>query len=837
MTVARPMILLLLPVAGAFVVLSLRARGYDRRRLLELGVLRMLLAAAAVLAAAGFALFLRSPARYVIFLVDDSPSFAGRMDRAQQLVDERITRLDPNDVAVVFHFSRTARRQEPGKSLAAHREEATDIAAALDAAAAAVPSDHPAAVFLLSEGCATRGDTDAAAMRLAARRIPITIPRPSAEPPADVRVAALDAPESIGRNTLFRLDCRIEATRTADVDLEISRDDVLIHRGTVHVTPDVPTVVPLLQKLDVEKLHVYTARVTWSDDRFERNNTLSTPVLVRAPPLVLYLTGYPGKTPVESLIGRLPRYRFRRLASGAALTDALMAEASLVILDNFPAQALGPAGDRLARYVRDAGGGLVMVGGPASFGAGGYIDTAVDAVLPVHCDPRDARKKPLALVVVLDASGSMGENGGRKIVIARSAAARTLSRLGPKDVAGVLAFNVSPRTVIPLGRVADAAATARALARIHPDGGTNVFPALHEALDTLHDVKAPLRHVLLLSDGKSRPGDAADVIRRYTAAGVTLSVVATGEDVDRALLSGLADATGGTYAHTSDITRIPELFMKDLRRIDGPLVRTGYLAVEATGAGTLLTGLDLTTLPTVSGANRTRLRDGARMLLKHTVKGGAEPILATRRIGLGRATALMASFERDWVGAFTTWQSWPRLWADVMDGTHRARASQGVALDVNREGGTFAFTATLDHAADVTRARMLSVRVASSEAGSIDVPLVRTGVRTWTGRAETDVEAVVSATLTETGAAGHRTLLSRYLPASYPPEYRRLRPRTDVLERIARLTGGRIVDDLDAFRTSAAPAPRARRDLTAWLIALVLTLFVTELVGRALGRF
>jgi uncharacterized membrane protein len=58
-----------------------------------------------------------------------------------------------------------------------------------------------------------------------------------------------------------------------------------------------------------------------------------------------------------------------------------------VILQDFDAQPYGlerhlPA---LARYVR-AGGGLVMVGGPNSFVAGGYAGTPLGAVLPVRLD-------------------------------------------------------------------------------------------------------------------------------------------------------------------------------------------------------------------------------------------------------------------------------------------------------------------------------------------------------------------------------------------------------------------------------------------------------------------
>ena len=62
----------------------------------------------------------------------------------------------------------------------------------------------------------------------------------------------------------------------------------------------------------------------------------------------------------------------------------------------------------LQAYVRDLGRGLVMVGGPRSYGAGGYEDTQLEETLPVDMGVRDRQKQPdVALVVVIDKSGSM----------------------------------------------------------------------------------------------------------------------------------------------------------------------------------------------------------------------------------------------------------------------------------------------------------------------------------------------------------------------------------------------------------------------------------------------
>ena len=832
MTFSRPIVLAIFPVAAALVVMSLRGRGYDRRRMVWLGILRMLFVSAAILAAAGTTVRLPSPSRHVVFLVDESPSCVNRLDKALELVDERIAGLDETDTAVVLRFSGHVRRGDVAATVQ-RPDEATNIEAALDAAAAAIPTGHPGAVFLLTDGLGTRGDVDRAAARLALRRIPVYVPRPSAETPHDVRVVAVDAPSVVAKHAPFTVTCRIEATHAATARLEVTRDGTPVLTRQIDVDPAAPTVVPILQKLDAEKLHVYSVRVAATNDTFTRNNHLAAPVLVGGKPLIVSLAR--GRAVLDGLIAWQQRYRLRTLSSAEELTAPLLAEASLVILDNFPAKQLGTRNRDVARFVEHSGGGLLMIGGAGSFGVGGYAGTAIDRVLPVHCDPRDAQKRPLALAVVLDSSGSMAEAGGRKMEIAREAALRTLAHLGKKDEACVIAFSVAPRTVVPLGTVADAGDVVKRLAQISPHGGTNIFPALAHALDALRASRQPLRHVVVFSDGKSMPGDADALARDYTTAGVTLSAVATGSDADRGVLSGIALGTGGRFYAATSIRQLPDIFLDDLRRIDGPLVRTGTLKLETEQPGDLLKGIDLSALPTVGAYNRVRSREGAVVHLKHVVNDQAEPVLATRRAGLGASAAVTTGFGGSWIGTFLEWEHWGATLNRVLEATRRKDVPEDFDLDVRRDGGSFRMLVTAAKAPAPGLRSDVSVRLASVSEGTVDVALTRTGARTWEGEAETDMEDVVAATLVETTATSRRTPVVRYVAASYPNEYRRLRPQWATLQRITRLTGGRVVENLDDFRTAGGHPPRRLRTLRSWLIGLALVCFFAEIVGRAVG--
>ena len=57
----------------------------------------------------------------------------------------------------------------------------------------------------------------------------------------------------------------------------------------------------------------------------------------------------------------------------------------------------------IEKYVKEMGGGLVMIGGDSSFGAGHYKNTPVEKALPVFMDaPADLRFSRLCLIFVID---------------------------------------------------------------------------------------------------------------------------------------------------------------------------------------------------------------------------------------------------------------------------------------------------------------------------------------------------------------------------------------------------------------------------------------------------
>src|SRR5690606_16615375 len=109
--------------------------------------------------------------------------------------------------------------------------------------------------------------------------------------------------------------------------------------------------------------------------------------------------------------------------------------------DDLPGGAL----EAIATWVRDLGGGLLMTGGEASFGPGGYHRTPVEDVLPVTMEIRqEQRRFSLALAIALDRSGSMQAavgSGETKMDLANRGTVAAIELLGPLDSLAVIAVD------------------------------------------------------------------------------------------------------------------------------------------------------------------------------------------------------------------------------------------------------------------------------------------------------------------------------------------------------------------------------------------------------------
>ena len=95
--------------------------------------------------------------------------------------------------------------------------------------------------------------------------------------------------------------------------------------------------------------------------------------------------------------------------------------------------------------------------------------------------------------------------------------------LARKDWIGVTAFDSSATWAVPLQKVINRSTILEAISKVEPGGGTFFYPALQQAYDALLQVKAKLKHVILLSDGHTNAADYQSLVTRMALERITVT--------------------------------------------------------------------------------------------------------------------------------------------------------------------------------------------------------------------------------------------------------------------------------------------------------------------------
>jgi hypothetical protein len=207
-----------------------------------------------------------------------------------------------------------------------------------------------------------------------------------------------------------------------------------------------------------------------------------------------------------------------RLASDGAFMSGFDA----VILVNVPRWTIDGETDRLLRaYVHDLGGGLMMVGGDQSFGAGGWIDSEVAQVLPVKLDPPATRQMVRGGLVLIVHSCEMpqGNYWAQQVSIA---AIEALTRL---DLIGIITLVNRPSMVASRCEEAGDKSAAIAAARSMIVGDMFDFEeSVAMATKGLAESRAGQRHIIIISDGDPAP-PTKSTLDAAIAAKITITTV------------------------------------------------------------------------------------------------------------------------------------------------------------------------------------------------------------------------------------------------------------------------------------------------------------------------
>ena len=785
---------------------------------------RSLILVLLVLALAGLTLLTPTHEKHVVFLVDESQS-----------IDENAKKIAADFLANAEKAASSSFSVYPFSSFPAVEE--TNIAAAIPVAIAMTPPDKIPYLVLLSDGNETVGNALETAMQSGVTIS--TVPLPAPDFP-EVELTEIRVPSQIRQGEPFTIEIVVQSNRQTETGVTLSRGnppDIIVDEiKSLRIGENV---LRYQQTINDQSQEIFTTILDCDDDTTEDNNTAKAFVFVKGKPRILVLESDP-KT-VETLAQTLRVQGIDvdvRAADDFSLTPEELDSFDAVLLSNVPATAFSREQmEQLRVYVRDLGGGLLMLGGEHSSGPGGYSLSPLEEILPVSCRFEKENEKPsLAIGLVLDRSGSMG---GEKLEMAKEAAKSCVELMTPRDFIAVLAFDQECHAVVPIQNVSSQNNILAAISKMEAAGGTNLAPAMLEAYQQMSQVSAKLKHLIILTDGITAMGNYAELTQQFTNSQITVSTVNIG-NADSEVLKMISQNSGGRSYVCSDPQAVPQIFVRETILASKSTIREEPFVPIIVDATEVLAGIPWETAPPLLGFVATQPKPTSRLVLA-TATG--EPLLASWRYGLGQTATFTSDAKTRWAAQWIPWDGFATFWTQLVRSVMRKSLLCDAQIDITKNAGRF--FVRIDAVKNFANSEQF-LNQGTGKLTAID-PDLSTEEHVLNQTAPGRYEASFPADkpgghqLRIELKDGEKTVVSqtRYVMVDATAEERRLKPTNErLLRQIAESTGGeynptpKSVFLANPKRTVLVPIP-----LEPYLLSLAAMLFIVDVFLRRVRLF
>ncbi len=860
-----PGYLVLLALVPLLVLFSLRSLSGLGRWRQSLAILtRCAVVAAAVLALAGAQRVRVTKDLHVIFVADVSNSIPAEQRAAHFDVLRRAEQsLDPqrDKFGVITFNGESSVEQMPDTGLGITqlstppRPDQTNIAAALRMAAALFTSDAARRVVLISDGNENVGNALEEADQFRAAGVPIDVIPVQYEHGYEVVFDRLSAPptatadETVNLQMVLRSQQRVRGRvllyhNEQLVDLDAGAGSgypVELEPGPNRFQVPIP-----LRYADTHRFRAVFEPDDAAQDTITGNNEGRAFTVVSGQGKVLILTTPADRQSATILAQALEREKLIcdvSLIGEQTLDQLTLLNYSLVVLSNVARNNLTEEEERaLTVWVRELGGGFVMVGGDESFGAGGWLGSPVEEIMPVTFDIKTKRQMPKgALVLVMHACEiPQGNYWGERVAI------ESVKTLSSRDMVGVLQYawhgGEQGYWAVPYREVGDKVEVVGLIKKMQMGDMPDFDAVMRAGVDALAaDRSVSARHMIVISDFDPAPPSDA-LLKKMQDHKITCSTVAIGFgghpiDVNKATM--MAQVTGGKYYATNDPQKLPQIFIKEAQVVRRSLINeVRFQPRKVPGFSPVVAGVD-EALPTLDGYVLSSARPLAQVPIVRNTEDGPDPILAHWQVGLGKTVAFTSGMWPRWGTEWAAWPGFSKLWAQIARWASRQSPGADFNVSVSAEGGRARIRVdALDKNAAAINFMTLEGTLIRPNQQSQALRLTQTGPGVY----ESDFDArdagsyVVNLRRYSNRPDEPPLMLQTGLSIAYSPELRELRANEPYLTEIAqRSAAGRVLPPGNTpavFDRAGLPRAEARRSIWEDLIRLMLALFLLDVAIR-----
>ncbi len=765
----------------------------------------------------------------------------------------------------------------------------TNLAGAMQRAMAMFPHDAAKRVVIVTDGNENVGNALEQARAMADSGVSIDVLPVPLERHSEVSVEKVALPADVRRGQPFEmrvvLDNATSDGSTADrpvaghirIVRKAGQREETLADAPVEVAPG-KKVFTLREDIEQPDFYTYEAHFVPdnpADDSLTQNNVATAFTHVQGQGQVLLIENWETPGEFDYLVERLRNDGLEVTVEPSNRLFTSLPELQrydTVILADVPRSSGEDANNvssfsdeqikMLVRNTEELGCGLVMLGGPNAFGAGGWANTDLEKAMPVDFQIKSAKVVPVGALVLNMHAGEIPQANYWQKIISEEA----IKALGPRDYCGLISWSgtdqwlwgqskgglvrVGPNRRVMLSRI------DRMTIGDMPEFDPSMKKAA-AAFAALPD--AAIKHMIIISDGDPSP-PTSGTLQALKAGQVKVTTVAVGSHgiLGNQTMQNIATVTGGKYYVVRNANALPKIYQREARRIARPLVYEPKPPVSPQIATRheIVQGLE-GPLPPVSGFVLTSVKPSSlvEVVLRSPLPVGPDnsTIMATWTYGLGKAVAFTTDAGERWTTAWTGWDQYDRLFSQMVRWSMRPTGDTGnftVATDV--EGNTTQVVITaLDKDDQFLNYQSITGSVLGPDMQPIPLQIEQTAPGRYVGQFDSSAPGSYMVLVTPGAGQG---MIRTGVNVGYSDEFRQRETNTPLLESLAKLPArrgepGKLMEPLPAvpeegveraladqlavnpYRRDLPPAV-ASQDIWPWLVMAASCLFLADVFVR-----
>ena len=641
----------------------------------------------------------RSDVLSVVYALDVSDSMGTKVrDQSLGWIMQTATTKPQKDEAGLVVFGRDAAVELPPRVSFPFEainsrvaKDGTDIGQALSLAAAMLPEENQGRIVLITDGNETEGSALAKVDELKARGIAVDVLPVSYAYEKEVWLERLDLPRVVKAGETYEATVLLDSLAVGHGTLRLAENGKKIFEKEVDYTAGKNRfTLPLYLREPGYYEYAATIEVPPGEDGWSENNIAIGDLFLRGEGQVLVLTDSKSDArdwePLVAALKASQRIVQVRMAYEVPREATALLPYDLIILANAPADSFdAPQLQALRDAVYHQGAGFIMLGGPQTFGPGGYHRTPIEEALPVDMDVKQKKVLPKGALAIILHTCEFAEGNTWAKRIAKEA----IRVLGAQDEVGLIDYDWAGNKsgyswVFPLTPAAEYEKLVPLINAAEPGDMPDFNSPMQLALTGLQKSDAALKHLIVISDGDPSPPTPA-LVQQFVASKVSISMIAISPHggTDISIMQAVSAQTGGRYYFPQDPAELPSIFIKEAKTLKRSMLQNRVFAPQVEFPSPVLKGIDQ--MPPLHGYVLTTAKPRASTILcvppDKQAPDQLDPLLSTWRFGIGSTAAWTSDLGSSWAKDWLDWGKYRAFVKQLRPGCLACRAGQRFAVE------------------------------------------------------------------------------------------------------------------------------------------------------------